>query len=192
MEFIPGRMLERIFYSGNEEFTIGQRYRSDNYYMLIGNSGEPVGANPHYFRLVEEDVSKRLQDMNYSALEVRVIAQVMNKEDNMYTFQVSSEDAIDHQEIMDTLTRKRPVAIVKLSDGMHTVIIHDSLWNKVYHVDQVLKDKLFAAMDAYLPGGYLHLSSKHLGVVLGLLRELRTAPYVNRKKLTVSVETLEF
>lgn len=175
MEFIPGRMYERV--GGDSwNFIRGKVYKAATKDRIERDDGTPVLiCVKEDFRLIVEDVSRDTK-----------------KEYNMYTFQVSSEDAIDHQEIMDTLTRKRPVAIVKRSDGMHTVIIHDSLWNKVSLVDPVLSDKIFEAMDVYWSaGGYISLSSKHLPKVLSLLRELRTAPYVNRKKLTVSVETLE-
>ena len=103
---------------------------------------------------------------------------------------MSSEDAISHSEIYKGLTREHPVAIVKRSDGMHYVVVHESLEDKSYYVEDSLRDEYMDAMEPYWSGGYQPYSSGTLKRLMEVLKKLRTAPYRNKGSLVCQVELL--
>lgn len=172
MSFIPGALYKRVSNS-NGLWTEGYIYEAYSETDLRTNNGSVGEGFPSNFELHEEPKT--------------VSRDTTKKHKNTYEFKVSSEDAISHLEIYETLTREHPVAIVKRSDGMHMVLVHDSLHDKCYYVEESLKDEFFEAMEPYW-NGYQPYSSGALKRLMKVLKRLKAAPYKNKGKLTCQVE----
>lgn len=64
-----------------------------------------------------------------------------------YTFSVSSPYLKDTQEIRKELSRDRPLAIVKCSDGTVSVVVHPSIFMKSRTMDPKYRQRLIDALD---------------------------------------------
>ena len=172
MSFIPGAIYERVL-SSSSYWSIGSLYQAVSEEEIMTDRGYAEEGDPGNFRLHEKPTVSR---------------DILKKD--TYEFKVSSPDAICHSEIYKGLTRKHPVAIVKRSDGMHCVIVHESLEDKSFYVEDSLRDEYMEAMEPYWSDGYQPYSSGTLKKLLKVLKKLKVAPYKNKKELTCHVELL--
>ena len=131
-----------------------------------------------------------LQSIDFSDIEKRVMAHYLNTQKNTkYKFSVSSDKLIDLEEIAKDLTRKNPVAIVHRSDGMHTVVMHESLVNKLDVVSRKFYKEFEQVSEPYWksPDNFVPTSSRTLEPLLRVIRKLKEAPVTKGIRCDVEV-----
>lgn len=164
---IPGRMYKRVSIEC-DEYTIGRCYEALATNRLIDNFGEISVGSCNYFELQPKEPEEKQMD---------------------YQFSVSSDKLISTYEIQDSLTRQHPMAIVHRSDGMHTVVLHDSIMDKLVVCSKDIIDQFFEAMEPYdvSPDGYVPTTGGCLTPIVKAVRAVRNAKIVIGKPCDVKV-----
>lgn len=164
--FIPGRKYRWTDTSGSR-WIHGGIYTATSEFSIETAIGGPYSSRTStlrdYFELVEEQKE----------------VQKERKEKQEYRFKVTSPKAINLGEIYQGLTRENPIAIVKRSDGMHTVLVHISLEDKLACVDEAVANRFETAMEPYDAATWLPIDSGTLTPLLQAARSLRNASYIS-------------
>lgn len=106
-----------------------------------------------------------------------------------YTFSVSSPFLEDRSDIQKELSRDRPLAIVKCSDGTVSVVIHQSIFMKSCIMDPEYSQRLEDALDDLL--AHNKLSDGKLKGVVKAVKDIRNGSilkeYKNPVEYTVTI-----
>jgi hypothetical protein len=178
-------MYKRVAHD-NYDYTIGKCYKATRGMQAIGNNGESVSASPEYFQLQPESP---MLSMDPSSLELKVAAHIQQENQMDYQFSVSSDKLIDTYEISEGLTREHPMAIIHRSDGMHTVVLHDSIMQKLSVISKDLIRDLREAMEPYQmsPDDFVPTKGGCLTSIINAVRAVRNAKVLVGSPCTVKV-----
>jgi len=169
-------------------FKIGQtvrRVNMDNGSMKVGDTAvieRVVNGNELILRGEEPAPEHVFCSINFELVEEK-------KNYSEYTFSVSSPYLKDPQEIREELSRDRPLAIVKCSDGTVSVVVHQSIFMKARIMDPKYSQRLEDALDDLL--AHDRLSDGKLKGVVKAVKDIRNGSilkeYKNSVEYTVTI-----
>jgi hypothetical protein len=172
-DLIPGRLYKWAGASGSL-WTRGSIYKAHTYNRIGTDKGnfKSLHDSPHLRHVLE-------------LVPEESVSRDTKKHDASYEFTVGSPDIIDLDAV--PLTRENPVAIVQRSDGLHALVIHQSLYDKA-NAAGILDDLTEAMSPYYMDDEWIPYGSKVLSNALATIKKVRCAPFKNSKEIICKVK----